>query len=413
MVDRNVDWSRRAWIAFGAVLGAALLLVLYSFVGTVVFGVFLYYATRPLYRRVYRRLRQRTLAALGALFLLALPVIVLLYYTIAIALQEFDQFADSVDLGPYEAMVEPYLDISEVVANPQGLLTDGAVPGAVVDTLGELLAYLGFIGTGLIHVFVMFAIAFYLLRDGDRLAEWAKGFVDHRGAFDGYFRAVDRSFHRVFYGNILNAIVTGAIGAIVFSVVDLFAPSGMAVPYPALTGLLAGAASLIPIIGMKIVYVPVTAYLGVRAALGSGAWWFVAAFAGLAFVVVDVIPDLLVRPYVSSGGGFSVGPFGSDSADQSRDSSLHTGLLMFAYVLGPFLFGWYGIFLAPMVLVLVVHFVRLVLPELLTGTPVRPEAVDPTNLVGDDTDGAGTAATDGSTEPTSDDPPDHGDPTVE
>lgn len=164
---------------------------------------------------------------------------------------------------------------------------------------------------------------------------------------------------------------------------------------------------------MKIVYVPVTAYLGVRAALGSGAWWFVAVFVVSAFVVVDVIPDLLIRPYVSSGGGFSLGPFDSDSDEQSRDGSLHTGLLMFAYVLGPFLFGWYGIFLAPMVLVLVVHFVRLVLPELLTGAPVRPGAVDPTNMVGDDAADSDSQPPSARTEPTADDPPDHADPATE
>jgi hypothetical protein len=50
---------------------------------------------------------------------------------------------------------------------------------------------------------------------------------------------------------------------------------------------------------------------------------------------------------------------------------------MFAYILGPVLFGWYGLFLGPLILVLVVHFVRLVLPELVTGKQLEPEALDP------------------------------------
>ncbi|MDS0283169.1 AI-2E family transporter [Haloarcula onubensis] len=383
--DVDINWPRAFWIGFGVVLAAAVLFVTYSFIGTFVFGVFIYYATRPLYRRVQRRVRQRTLSALLSLFLLALPVLVLLYYTIAIAVQEFSRFAQTADVGPYADAVEPYINVSEVVQNPQALLSDAAGPGTVVDTLGQFVGYLGVVGTGLIHVFVMFALAFYLLRDGDRFAEWLKGFLDHRGVLDRYFHEVDRSFHKVFYGNILNAIVTGAIGAIAFSIVDFFAPVGLGVPYPALTGLLAGAASLIPIIGMKIVYVPMALYLALEAGLDGEGWWFVALFVAVAFVIVDTIPDLVVRPYVSGGGSLSFGPFGRSESTPEPDSNpgLHTGTLMFAYILGPFLFGWYGLFLAPMILVLVAHFARFVLPVIVEGEG-RPAGVDPTNLVGEE-----------------------------
>lgn len=383
--DVDVNWPRAFWIGFGIVLAATVLFVTYSFIGTFVFGVFIYYATRPLYRRVQRRLRQRTLSALLSLFLLALPVLVLLYYTIAIAVQEFIRFARTTNVGPYADAVKPYVNVSEVVQNPQTLLSNAGGAGSVLDTFGQFVGYLGVVGTGLVHVFVMFALAFYLLRDGSQFSEWLKGFLDHRGVLDQYFHEVDRSFHKVFYGNILNAIVTGAIGAIAFSVVDFVAPAGLSVPYPALTGLLAGAASLIPIIGMKIVYVPMAVYLGADAGLDGGEWWFVALFFGVAFVIVDTIPDLVVRPYVSGGGSLSFGPFGgSDPAPEPEsDAGLHTGTLMFAYILGPFLFGWYGLFLAPMLLVLVVHFARIVLPVIVRGE-TRPGSVDPTNLVGEE-----------------------------
>jgi len=383
--DANVDWPRAFWIGFGVVLSITLVYVTYSFIGTFVFGIFLYYATRPLYRRVYGRVRQRTLSALLSLFMLTLPVLVVLYYTIAIALQEFNRFATTVDVGPYADIVEPYVNVSGVVQNPQSLLSGTAEAGTVLDTASQFVAYIGIVGTGLIHAFVMFAFAFYLLRDGPRLAEWAKGFLDHRGVLDQYFHEVDRSFHKVFYGNILNAIVTGAIGAIMFSVVDFLAPAGLGVPYPALTGLLTGAASLIPILGMKIVYVPMAIYLAIQAGFNGSGWWFVALFIGTAFVIVDTIPDLLVRPYVSSGGSISLNSidlFGEKQQEPEPQAGIHTGTLMIAYILGPFLFGWFGIFLAPMILVLVIHFARIVFPELLDGTSNRPSSVDPTNLVG-------------------------------
>jgi hypothetical protein len=108
------------------------------------------------------------------------------------------------------------------------------------------------------------------------------------------------------------------------------------------------------------------------AAMNGEGWWFVALFGGVAFVIVDTIPDIVVRPYVSGG-------------------SLHVGALMFAYILGPLLFGWYGIFLGPMLLVVVVHFARIVAPELISGTPVKPKAIDP-GAVGDTSPDSGITA---------------------
>jgi predicted PurR-regulated permease PerM len=155
---------------------------------------------------------------------------------------------------------------------------------------------------------------------------------------------------------------------------------------------------------MKIVYVPMTVYLGAQAGLGANGWWFVGLFAVTAFLIVDTIPDLLVRPYVSSGGSLSFTSLGIPKPSVSAEGGIHTGTLMFAYVLGPFLFGWYGIFLAPMVLVCVIHFARIVLPKLITGESTRPHTVDPTNLVGDEVGDPSVDAEDGPPEGRPDDP---------
>ncbi|WP_255149222.1 AI-2E family transporter [Halorarius halobius] len=363
MLTSDVDRGRATWWVIGAVLGAALLFVAYSFVGTLVLAAFVYYATRPVYTRLKRRVRPPSLAAAASLLTVALPILALVAYAIAIGLQEFNKVTNRVDLGSYEAALAPYVDVSTVVDDPSSLLDDPNV----VDTLGtvgsDALTYAGFIGNGLLHAFVVFAIAFYLLRDGPRLARWLQSrFADDRGVFVAYARAVDRDLYKVFSGNILNAVFTGAIGAIVYSVLNFFAPAGSAIPYPALVGLLAGAASLIPVVGMKLVYVPVAAYLfGTEYLAADPVYWFPVAFVALSFVIVDTIPDLILRPYVSG-------------------RNLHVGLVMFAYIFGPLLFGWYGIFLGPMMLVVVVHFARLVLPELVGGADIRPFAVDPGTL---------------------------------
>ena len=355
--------TRLVWGTFGVLLTLVVVFVLWSFVGTFVFAVFIYYATRPVYRRVNRRVGPRSLSAALSLFLVSLPVILLLGYTISVGIQEFTDLSREYDVGQIEGYVEPYVDISTITKTPNELATSGG-SDAITATITSAGEYLGVVAIGLLHLFVMVSVAFYLLRDDHRLSRWViHRFGDDAGILDGYLRAVDRSYNQIFFGNILNAVMTGVIGALSYSLLDLVAPSGSMIPYPALLGLLAGLASLVPIVGMKLVYVPVSVYLfGVALVNGDGSsLWFPTAFALVSFVIVDTIPDLVLRPYVSG-------------------RNLHVGMVMFAYILGPLLFGWYGLFLAPMILVLVVHFVRIVLPELLSETTIQPSGIDPANL---------------------------------
>ena len=358
------DRSRLAWWVAGAMLVGVLAYVVHAYVGTFVFGVFLYYATRPVYRRLKRRIRPPSLAAAVSLLVLALPAILLMAYTIAIAIQEFNRLPSDYQFSTIEAYVQPYVNLSGVPRTPEELLAGDGI-GVVTDLFNAASGYLGIIATALLHLFVVVVIAFYLLRDGHRLSRWVRHrFSDDAGVFEVYAAAVDRSFHQVFFGNILNAVITAVIGAIAYNLLNAFAPAGASIPYPTLLGLLAGVGSLVPVVGMKLVYFPAAAYLGAVGFLQGqpGMLWLAAVFVVVSFVVVDTIPDLVLRPYVSG-------------------RNLHVGMVMLAYIFGPLLFGWYGFLLGPMLLVLIVHFARLVLPELIAGVPIQPLAVDPGHMV--------------------------------
>ncbi|WP_235853684.1 AI-2E family transporter [Halosimplex salinum] len=348
MVEFEFDpnWGRIGWASLGAVLGLALLWVFHSFVGTFVFALFIYYSTRRVHGHIRDRVGQRSVSAALALFALALPAVLLLLYATAIGIQELQEFAGTTDLNEYIEIAGPYLNVSEAVENPRGVFEGAGGVSLVQSALTRGTSYLGFIATGLLHLFIMFAVAFYLLRDDHKLAAWVSNYDDGGSVFEEFGREVDDSLELIFAGNILNAIVTATVGAITYSVLNVFAPPEVAIPYAALVGLLTGIASLIPVVGMKLVYVPVTFYLAATAFSEGTGWGFVVAFAVISFVIVDAIPDLMVRPYVTGG-------------------SLHTGSVMFAYILGPLLFGWYGLFLGPIILVFVTHFAKVVVPELL------------------------------------------------
>ncbi|WP_211311374.1 AI-2E family transporter [Halarchaeum salinum] len=358
----DVDRARLGWWVIAVVLAGVLAYVVHSFIGTFVFGVFIYYAVRPVYRRLRQRIRPPTLAAMVSLLVFALPALLLLAYATAIGLQEFNAYiaAHPDSFQQLERVLAPYVDVASIVRDPQSILASEDALATLRGVISAAQGYLGFFGSIALHAFVTLIIAFYLLRDDARLASWFhRRFDDAEGVVHLYAKRVDGDFSNIFFGNILNAVITAIIGAISYSLLDYVAPAGVGVPYPALLGVLTGVASLIPVVGIKLVYVPVALLLSVRAATtGPETFWFPALYVAVSFVIVDVVPDLVLRPYVSG-------------------RNLHLGMVMLAYIFGPLLFGWYGIFLGPMLLVLVVHFVRLVLPELLAGVPIESEAVGP------------------------------------
>ncbi len=143
--------------------------------------------------------------------------------------------------------------------------------------------------------------------------------------------------------------MTGVIADFRVLAVQPVCPPSLWIPSPTLLGALTGAASLIPVVGMKIVYIPVTVLLAVEAALTDPSPSGSRSPTRVSLVVVDTIPDFLIRPYVSG-------------------DLTHVGLLMFAYILGPIAFGFYGIFLGPMLLVLAAQFFRIIVPYIITGT---------------------------------------------
>jgi predicted PurR-regulated permease PerM len=87
------------WLAAVA-LGFALAFVVYSYIGTFVLGLFVYYITRPIHRRIADRVPTSSLAAAVSLAAIALPIIVLIGYTVYVGAFQLAAVAESADLQP-------------------------------------------------------------------------------------------------------------------------------------------------------------------------------------------------------------------------------------------------------------------------------------------------------------------------
>ncbi|MDZ5810909.1 AI-2E family transporter [Halorubrum sp. AD140] len=202
-------------------------------------------------------------------------------------------------------------------------------------------------------------LAYFLLANDSDISETLIELIGGRDSTAyTYGVAVDADLESVFFGNLLFVAAMSVIATVTYAATNLVAPPGLQVPMVLVAGFLTGLASLLPVVVGKIVYVPMVASLGFQAITsdqGQGSLAFVGAVLVAYVVLLDILPQSFLQPYLS---GRRIDPI----------------LLLFAYLIGPILFGWYGFFLMPILFILVLEAIRIVLPELLSGEPIRPEA---------------------------------------
>jgi predicted PurR-regulated permease PerM len=350
----SVDAERAILLVLGIVLAAVVAYVASVFVAPLVIAVFVYYSTRPVYRRLATlpvNLPDSLRAGLSILFI-GVPLVVLLGYTVALVFFETRALIEEYSL--FETLtdgLDTYLASNEDLPEPTfesvfEAYRSGELDAAVEFLRGNLAVLTGFVTGFVFNLLVVLVVAYYLLVDGARIREYLLRY-DESGTMREYFDAADEELSAVLLGNLLNVIAVAVVAVVVFTAYNAYVPSAVEVPSPALAGALTGVASLVPVVGMKVVYVPLALFVAVGVALTgeTSLLIYVAGFLAVTIVVVDTLPDLVLRPYFSG-------------------ERTHVGLLMLAYIFGPTVFGFYGLFFAPIVLVLTITFAHETLPRI-------------------------------------------------
>jgi len=351
-----VDAERASLAALGAALAAVVAYFGYVFVAPLTVAVFVYYATRPVYRRTDDaplpfELPDPARAAVAILFF-GVPLVLLVGYTVVLVFFEARTLVE--EYSVFETVVDgagAYVDTDELPEPTFESVFEAYRSGefdAAVSFLRENLAALaGFVTGFLFNLLVVLVAAYYMLVDGQRLRAFVLRY-DETGVLREYLEAADDELSSVLFGNLLNVLAVAVVAVVVFTAYNAYAPAAVEVPSPALAGALTGVASLVPVVGMKVVYVPLATLVAAKTVLAgeTSLLVYVAGFVVATAVVVDTVPDIVLRPYLSG-------------------ERTHVGLLMLAYIFGPTLLGFYGLFFAPIVLVLALTFADVALPRVL------------------------------------------------
>ncbi len=332
-------------LAVAGLLAFALFRILQPFIGSILWGLLLAFLLFPVNVKLRRALGGRRSAAaivltLAVILLLVGPAVLL---AVAFARQTSDLVGQVQRAAvqywiarPSDLLRAPILDriirwIKALVPVTADQIQGGMLEGA--KSLLQLLASIGgsfFVGAlgAAVGVAMTLLLLFFFLRDGEGMAQRVLLLIpldaERKARLVEHLAAVTRA---VLLGALLTATVQGTLVGIAFALVRL--------PSPLVFGALGAVASLVPLVGASLVWVPAAVVLGVQGRWAAGL--FLAVW-GLAVVTSA---DNLIRPRFIAGR-----------------AQISTLPVLLGLVGGVAAFGPIGMVLGPVVIALVLALLR-------------------------------------------------------
>lgn len=356
-------YARVFALVTAAVLAWLLALILRPFASSLMWAFLLAFMLQPLNNKLLAKKRSPGLAAgllTSATFLIVAGPITLFAFAFVrqasdllarFQAEAHDKKLPALELilqfGPVNLLLEKAgeftsLTKAEVVSAAenaaQSILQQVASVGGsvVVGTLNTIAAF----------AFTLFLL-FFFIRDGKRMLALGVSLIPMTPARkEDLGQTLGGVTRAVVLGTLVTALVQGTLVGIGFAIAGL--------PSPLVFGALGAVASLIPIVGTAIVWVPAAISL---LAQGQTGW---AIFLIIWSVVLVAGSDNVVRPLIISG------------------SSKASTLLVFVGLLGGVgVFGFAGIFMGPLVLTLVATLLTYAAQELprVSGASMPPVSV--------------------------------------
>ncbi|GGY68411.1 AI-2E family transporter [Marinobacter zhanjiangensis] len=345
--------ERWTFLASLLLVSLAFLFLLKPFLGPIFWAVAIAVIFHPVQQRLIRRLGDRPslvalLTLLVCMVIVIMPVLVLVSSMVAEGLSIYQKIQDG-DIRPGE-----YIDqVNQSFPAIEAFLAQFNLDFA---ELRDRMAS-GFAGASqflakqaldlgqntfrfFLNLALMIYLAFFLLRDGSRLVELliqALPLGDERERL--LFTKFAEVTRATVKGNLLIAIIQGALGGLIFWV--------LGVTGAVLWGVVMAIFSLLPAVGAAVVWVPVAIYL-----VAIGDYVPAAVLTGFGAVVIG-LADNLLRPIL-------VG----------RDTKLPDYIVLLSTLGGLVMFGINGFVMGPLVAALFMAFWGLFIREFTHQEPV-------------------------------------------
>jgi predicted PurR-regulated permease PerM len=314
------DIKKIAVVVLVAILALLLLYLLRPVLISIVGGLILAYIFSPLFSWITTYVRNTTFAALlvslGIILVIALP----LWFVIPLMAQQvFGIYVFFQNANLQAAVASLFPTASEQFIAQVTLSVNGFIAEIVTRTSTSLGSYLEDLPTIFLHMFIVFFVFFFALRDGHALRSFVGALSPfsktHEKVLVQQFKDITDS---VVYGQIIVGLVQGGLAGIGFL---LFGVENVLV----LT-VLATFLAVLPIVGPFIIWIPIGIYMLVQGQVTQGALYIL-----YNFVVVSLVDNIL-RTYLIA-----------------RKVDISPAIVLVAMVGGFFVFGLVGFLLGPLI----------------------------------------------------------------
>lgn len=308
------------------------LILVRSYLITVLGAVILAYIFNPIYKKLVGVLKNKTVCAiLVSIIIIIILIVPIMFAANAIIGESFDLFTKVRNLNT--EVIDKY--IGEYIGNNIDI---GAYTKDLLNKLSIYLmqiteAFIWSLPEKVLSLFVMFFVLFYSLKDGKKLVEAIKDEVPltekHK---ENLYKRFNGMIYATLYGTIVTSVIAGVLGALGFYFFGISSPT--------LWGIIMGILSMLPAVGASLVWLPMGIY---QVAMGN-------TFAGIGvmaygWVIVSSMENI-VRPKIIGVKG-----------------KTHPVLVLLGVLGGLQVFGLVGIIIGPLILSILALFFELYLSD--------------------------------------------------
>lgn len=333
MIDRR-QISTLVLLALTAVFLYVCYLITLPFLPALVLALALSVAAFPVHQRIENLIKKRGFAAAISALLIALLVVVPLFFVCRQIIREASRNAVSItreiESGEWRTQIKQNGRLAPIL---QWLETELDLRGLTESIVEKTPSYLSkfFVGSGwfIAELLVAFVALFYFFRDREAILLFMRRLLPLRDAeTDGIFKTVNDTIYATVTGVFIVSIAQGTLAGLMFWLLGL--------PAPIMWGLIMAVLAMLPFVGTWMIWIPAAAYLAL-----NGNYIKALILIGWGITAVSLIDNLIYPILVG---------------DRLR---LHTLSVFFALLGGLVLFGAIGIILGPLVLALTVALLEI------------------------------------------------------
>jgi len=319
----DISAKKVAIVIILALLAVLSFLIVRPILLSIITGFILAFLFFPLYKFIDKRLNSPNISAFLICLLTILLIVLPIWFLTPILIKqsfEFFQATQGLDLASLlKKILPPEIFTSTQISAEIG----GALQGFISKSTSYVMGFLANILTNFASVFlqviVIFFTFFFTLRDGNKLVEYIKSLLPFsKDIEEKLFSQSKNITYAVIYGQIIIGLIQGVIVSISFFIFQ--------VPSELFLSFLAMLASVLPLIGPVVVWVPVAIFFLVSG--NDTAFFGIAVFGIFASTI-----DNFLRPIIVS-----------------RQTKVPSSLVLVGMIGGLFLFGILGLILGPLIL---------------------------------------------------------------